>query len=164
MITSPQIKEIIRAVRNQEIEASVTAYEDGDINPQEVKEAIRRSFAFEATKYLTVTFDGFEQPKEWAVGKKYTLILSIKDLYEEHCLPIWLPPQQTQTILKVTIDAPDMNVNPDTRIPWKIFSYDLPMVMKIELTPTIAGKQTISIDIDHKQFYLGRIEKEIEVI
>ena len=161
LITTPEIVEIIRTFRKRDID-TVVAAQNGEINCQELKESIRRCFAAEATKYWMVKIDESEQP--WGVGKNYTIQLIIQNQYESKSSPIWLPPQQVQMLLTVTIDASDMKIESGTKIFWKVFPDKLPITLSFTLTPTVTGRQTLSIDLDHPLFHLGRITKEIEVI
>lgn len=163
LMTDPQTAAIIRAIRNHSIEYAISLDAD-DFNEAQLQEDVRRSLASEETKYAAISIEGLRDDEPLQQGQAYTLTVTLYKDSLPGAIAIWLPQKATRTVLRVIVDAPNMSFRPEDRIFWEIPPYAvLPPDCRIEIVPQKAGAVTLTVDIEHGEFPLGRIEKRIFV-
>lgn len=165
IVTDVEIGTTIQVIRDRGV-LDVVTIKSGHFNAQEFKETVRRSFAFEATKYIRAQFEGLGEHGKLKLGQPFTLVLNLQDVQEEASMSIWLPPKAekiAKSVLRVSVIAPGMKIPTGEEIYWEIPSREAPSPLEVEMIPRVSGKRMIAIDIEHGQVWLGRLEKEVEV-
>lgn len=165
LMADPQTEALIRMIRNHSIENAVMLDSD-DFNEAALDAAVRSSLGSAETKYVTVSIEGAENNEPLQQGHTYKLTLGLHKDISPGALPIWLPPKETKTVLRVIVDAPHMTLQPEDRIFWEIPSHsvsspDCPL--EIEITPKASGEATLMIYIEHGEFQLGQLQEKLTV-
>ncbi|MCI5161184.1 MAG: response regulator [Candidatus Electrothrix sp. AX5] len=160
LMTDPQTEAIVKAIQNHSIENIVTLDSD-EFSEATLDAAVRRSLVSEETKYVTISIEGAENNEPLQQGHTYKLTLKLHKYSRPGELPIWLPPKETKTVLRVIVDAPRMTRQPEDRIFWEIPpDVDSLSNSLVEITPRVSGEVTLTIYIEHGEFQLGQLQKK----
>jgi len=166
ILTEQNIGEILRRIQEGAVLSALTIRED--VFDQWVfRETIHRIFAPTAIKYALVSFNEVSEGRPLQVGTPYTLSIRLQDSREVGATAVWLAPptgKHRRIQIKVFIHATQMKLRPDSEAYWDIPHLGRPQPFMVEVTPQAAQRAFLVIDLEQDNRWLGRIEKEVDVV
>lgn len=170
ILTLNDVGKIMGAMREYPI-LTAFAMPNGELNDKDLRDVLHRALANGTRKYVSAQINYPNRPEQLVtkgvVGQTYHVSLSIQDIPSENAIGVHLAPQGSKKgkiKLHLSVHAKGIKVEPETERYWDIpLSIERPKPCSFLITPEIAGRNDITIEIDREYHWLGRIHVNLDV-
>jgi ActR/RegA family two-component response regulator len=175
----PSIETVKKAIGSLRVYDYIEKYPGGDFDHNEFCQIVRCAVEetekeFLSNIYVTIALEEFVNVNDkgaetdvLTIDNKYRLLVQLQDLYRSGSTRIDLSSiwdNKGWTQLKLFIFAEEMKLLADSEAYWDIPFQGNSHPFTIELIPKVKGNKKISVDLEHENQWLGRIEKDVKIV